>query len=142
CIERMAGNFAGETDILFPRVHWELTTDCVLTMTFMEGIKIGKVAELRAAGVDPDRVAARLVQAFYKQLFVDRFFHADPRPGNFLVQPGSPPRIVVLDFGAASTVADNILEGALDVLRGLFTRDDNLVIGGIDKMGFMARDGD
>jgi ubiquinone biosynthesis protein len=141
CIERMAANFVGENDILFPRVRWELTTDCVLTMSFMEGIKIGKVAELRAAGIDPDVVARRLVQAFYKQLFVDRFFHADPHPGNFLVQPGTPPRIVVLDFGAASSVADHLLDGALDVLRGLFTKNDDLVVAGIDRMGFVSKDG-
>jgi predicted unusual protein kinase regulating ubiquinone biosynthesis (AarF/ABC1/UbiB family) len=141
CIERMAANFVGEPDILFPRVRWDLTTDCVLTMSFMEGIRIGRVEELRAAGIDPEVVARRLVQAFYKQLFVDRFFHADPHPGNFLVQPGSPPRIVILDFGAASSVADHLLDGALDVLRGLFTKNDDVVVAGIDRMGFISRDG-
>src|SRR5262249_13272620 len=110
-------------------------------MPYMHGLKIGRVAELRAAGVDPDAVARRLVQAFYKQLFVDRFFHADPHPGNFLVQPGAPPRLVMLDFGAASSVPDHLLSGALDVLRGLFLRDDERVVRGIDTMGFIARDG-
>ncbi|HJZ85577.1 MAG TPA: AarF/UbiB family protein [Polyangia bacterium] len=141
CIERMARNFEGEADLVFPRVRWDLTTDRVLTMSFMHGIKISRASELRAAGVDPEAVARRLVKAFYKQLFLDRFFHADPHPGNFLVQPGTPPRIVVLDFGAASTVPDHLLDGALDVLRGLVTRNDDAVVGGIDKMGFMARDG-
>jgi predicted unusual protein kinase regulating ubiquinone biosynthesis (AarF/ABC1/UbiB family) len=142
CIERMEQNFVGEADVLFPTVHWELTTDRVLTMSFMEGMKIGQVEQLRAAGVDTDALARRLVQAFYKQLFVDRFFHADPHPGNFLVQPGAPPKLVILDFGAASSVPDHLLEGALEVLRGLVSRDDDLVVRGIDRMGFMSKTGD
>ena len=88
CMERMAKNFAGEKDILFPAVVHEWTTKDILTMSFMEGVKITRFDELDRLGIDRTRLATRLVQSFYKQLFVDRFFHADPHPGNFLVQQG------------------------------------------------------
>ena len=94
---RMGRNFEGEDDILFPRVIAELTTPDVLTMTFMEGIKITRFDEIERAGIDRTAIATRLVQSFYKQLFVDHLFHADPHPGNFLVLPG--PKIVVLKKG-------------------------------------------
>jgi predicted unusual protein kinase regulating ubiquinone biosynthesis (AarF/ABC1/UbiB family) len=140
CMERMAANFAGAEDVLFPTVTWELTTDKVLTMRFMEGIKISRREELEEAKIDPYAVAKRLIEAFYKQLFLDGFFHADPHPGNFLVQPG--PKIVVLDFGAASETRPELIDGMLMILRGTFSRDDAAVIAGIEKMGFVAIDGD
>jgi ubiquinone biosynthesis protein len=140
CIERMAENFADDPDVLLPAVTWELTRRSVLVMSFMEGIKISRRDLLTDAGIDPDAVATKLVQTFYKQLFADEFFHADPHPGNFLVQPG--PKLVILDLGAASETRPNLVAGMLDILRGLFGRDDALVIRGIDTMGFVAEDGD
>ncbi len=144
CMERMAANFVGDDDVLFPRAHWPLTRRGVLTMTFMPGIKVSRRAELEAAGIDADATARKLVEAFYKQLFIDRFFHADPHPGNFLVQagPGGRPRIVVLDFGAATDARANLIDGMLAILGGLFAHDDRQVIQGIETMGFAAPGGD
>jgi predicted unusual protein kinase regulating ubiquinone biosynthesis (AarF/ABC1/UbiB family) len=144
CLERMATNFAADADTLFPEVHHELSTDRVLTMSFMAGIKITRVAELEQHGLDPYAVATKLVQVFYKQLFLDGFFHADPHPGNFFVQrgPEGQPRIVVLDFGAATEVRPNLVDGMLDVLAGLMGRNDDLVVRGIETMGFISATGD
>jgi ubiquinone biosynthesis protein len=140
CMERMAKNFADEKDILFPSVVHEWTNRDILTMTFMEGVKITRVEELDKLGIDRTRLATRLVQSFYKQLFVDRFFHADPHPGNFLVQkgPDGAPRIVVLDFGAISEVAGELVDGALEVLQGIMTGEGALALRGFRRMGFVA----
>jgi ubiquinone biosynthesis protein len=143
CMERMAKNFESDRDIAFPAVVHELTTRDVLTMTFMEGIKITKLDELEKAGIDRTQVATRLVQSFYKQLFVDRFFHADPHPGNFLVQRGEDgaPVIVVLDFGAISEASENLVDGALEILSAILTQDGEKVLQGFYKMGFVAEHG-
>jgi ubiquinone biosynthesis protein len=142
CMKRMADNFAGHADVLFPRTFPELSSERVLTMTFMPGVKISRKPELLALGLEPDAVARVLVEAFYKQLFVDGFFHADPHPGNFLVQKGDQgPRVVVLDFGAATECPRNLIDGMLDVLKGMFGRDDALVVKGIHTMGFVSADG-
>jgi len=140
CMERMAKNFADEKDILFPSVVHEWTNRDILTMSFMDGVKITRVEELDKLGIDRTRLATRLVQSFYKQLFVDRFFHADPHPGNFLVQkgPDGAPRIVVLDFGAISEVAGELVDGALEVLQGIMTEDGALALRGFRRMGFVA----
>jgi ubiquinone biosynthesis protein len=143
CMRRMAQAFAGEAGVAFPQPIAELTTRDVLTMTFMEGTKITHRAELEAAGVRMSDVAVRLVQAFYKMLFVDRFFHADPHPGNFLVEPltdGSF-RLVVLDFGAVCAARDELIDGMIDVLQGYFTEDDAGVLRGFRRMGFVAAGG-
>jgi len=145
CMERMAKNFAGEEDLLFPSVIKELTTKEILTMTYMEGIKITKFAEYERRGIDRTKVATRLVQSFYKQLFMDRFFHADPHPGNFLVQPGKRdgdgPKIVVLDFGAISEVGPNLVEGLLEILQSVFSGDGSMALRGFRKMGFVSEEG-
>ncbi|MCS6900021.1 MAG: AarF/UbiB family protein [Myxococcales bacterium] len=142
CMERMAKNFADEPDIVFPEPIREVTSRDVLTMTFMEGFKITRKDEMLCQGIDPSVVATRLVQSFYKQLFVDRFFHADPHPGNFLVQAHpAGPRIVVLDFGAISEAGDELIDGAFDVLQAIMTQDKDALLRGIERMGFVARDG-
>ena len=141
CMERMAKNFTAEPDILFPSVVHEWTTKDVLTMSFMEGVKITRLDELDRLGIDRTKLATRLVQSFYKQLFVDRYFHADPHPGNFLVQKGDDgsPRIVVLDFGAISEVSDPLVDGALEVLQGIMTSDGAMALKGFRGMGFVAQ---
>ncbi|KYF62263.1 ABC transporter [Sorangium cellulosum] len=146
CMERMAQNFEGDAGVAFPEVVHELTTRDVLTMTFMEGIKITRLDALRSAGVEPSDVALRLVQAFYKMLFADRFFHADPHPGNFLVAPRSAEegggfRLVVLDFGAICEARDELIDGLLDILKGIFAEDDAAVVRGFRRMGFVAPGG-
>lgn len=143
CLERMAANFTDDEDVLFPRVHHEYSCETVLTMTFMEGVKISRLDALDKLSLEPRAVATKLVQVFYKQLFVDRFFHADPHPGNFFVQrgPAGQPRLVILDFGSSSELSDDLADGMLDILSGLMTRDDDLVVRGIETMGFVAEGG-
>ena len=139
CMERMAKNFEGQDDLLFPSVVHELTTTDILTMTFMEGTRITDLEAMKDQGIDPHAVATRLVQSFYEQLFVHRFFHADPHPGNFLVQPG--PKIVYLDFGAISEVTADTIDGMIDVLQGFFEQRDELVLRGFERIGFVAEEG-
>ena len=142
---RMAKNFESEPDILFPEVIASASSGEVLTMTFMEGIKITRFDEYERLGIDRNAVAERLVKCFYRQLFLDRFFHADPHPGNFLVQAGATPetpKIVILDFGAISETPQHVIDGMVDVLRGIFEQNDTLVLSGIETLGFVAPDGD
>lgn len=143
CMQQMAENFKDDKGLAFPEVIDELTTKDVLTMTFMEGVKITRLDAIRAAGVSPTDVAQRLVQAFYKMLFVDRYFHADPHPGNFLVEPlgGGAFRLVVLDFGAVCEAREDLIDGLLDILKGFFTQNDQDVVRGFRQMGFIAPGG-
>jgi predicted unusual protein kinase regulating ubiquinone biosynthesis (AarF/ABC1/UbiB family) len=142
-IKRMSKNFENDPDVLFPKVYMEWTSHDVMTMSFMDGVKITKKSALQKLELDPYTVATKMIKVFYKQLFIDRFFHADPHPGNFFVQrgPDGQPRIVVLDLGSATELRKNLADGMFDILSGLMTRKDDLVVKGIDEMGFMAADG-
>lgn len=132
-------NFVGEAGIVLPTVRKELTTQAILTMSFMDGVKISDVAALDAAGINRTEVARILVQSYYKQLLIDGLFHADPHPGNFLVRPG--PEIVFLDFGAVEPVRDTLRRGMIIMLEGIIGQDDDKALEGIETMGFVAPDG-
>jgi ubiquinone biosynthesis protein len=144
CIAKMSAAFKDDPDVLFPTVHPEYSSTTVMTMSFMDGVKISKKDALSKLGLAPEAVATKLTQIFYKQLFVDKFFHADPHPGNFFVQrgPEGQPRVVVLDLGSATGVRDNLAAGMLDIIGGMMSRNDNMVLKGISTMGFIAPGGD
>lgn len=144
CMQRIADNFAAEPDVRCPEVIEELSSREVLTMSYMDGIKISHLEALRAASIDPEAVGRRLLEVFFKQLLVDRYFHADPHPGNFLVQAGPTPDkpvLVILDFGAVSEARKGLVEGLIDVLSGFFAQDGKLVLVGFERMGFVAEHG-
>ena len=145
CMERMAKNHRATADLMFPEPLGDLTTKDVLTMTFMEGFKVTDFDQMETLGIDRKHIATRLTQWFYESLFVHRLFHADPHPGNFLIEPGKTsgdkPRIVVLDFGAVSETSEDMVEGMVDVLQGFFEQEDSLVLRGFDRLGFVAEEG-
>jgi ubiquinone biosynthesis protein len=87
----------------FPEVHVPVTYDDlssqrVLTMEFVRGIKISKADELREAGFDTSALGTVFIRAIIKQVLVDGFFHGDPHPGNILADPKSR-QIIFLDLG-------------------------------------------
>jgi predicted unusual protein kinase regulating ubiquinone biosynthesis (AarF/ABC1/UbiB family) len=138
--EAAARLFAHRDDVVVPRVHWEWTSRRVLVMDFLEGIKITDVAALRRAGVDAARVVQLLVEAWCEQVLVHGWFHADPHPGNLLVQPEGP-RLVLLDFGLAKRLPagfrDALVAFALALLRG----DPEAMARAFLELGFDTRDG-
>lgn len=96
-INRFRQNFKDSNILYAPEVHWNLTTDRVLTMEYVEGIRIDRVDALERAGLNPKQVARNGTLAVLQQIFEHRFFHGDPHPGNIYVQPGN--IIAPLDFG-------------------------------------------
>jgi len=88
------------TDVVVPGVVEGMTTGRLLVMDFVEGVRISDREALVAAGTDPGEVAERLNDVFAEGLFRHGVLHADPHPGNLLVQPGPDgPRLVLLDHG-------------------------------------------
>jgi predicted unusual protein kinase regulating ubiquinone biosynthesis (AarF/ABC1/UbiB family) len=73
-------------------------------------------------------------------LFDHGVFHADPHPGNFLVRPG--PAVVILDFGAVEEVTEQLGSGMKMVVLGAMTRNDDDILRGLERMGFIAEGGD
>ncbi|AUM19316.1 AarF/ABC1/UbiB kinase family protein [Rhodococcus ruber] len=111
--ERFAANFASSATIRIPRIYWDTTTSRVLTIERIRGIKIDDVQALDAAGIDRSTLAHHAAWVAAKMVFEDGFFHADPHPGNFFIEPGG--RIGLIDFGMVGEVDAQLREklGAL-----------------------------
>ena len=139
-MERLRGVFEGRSDVVVPQVFDDLTAAGVLTMSFQEGMKINDIEGQRAAGIEPEAVGKLLVECYFEMLLRRRVFHADPHPGNFLVRPG--PTLVILDYGAVEEVTPSLAEGMTMVVKGVLSRSDDLVLQGVERMGFVSATGD
>lgn len=82
---RLARVLAVYEGIHVPTVYSHYTSPKVLTMEFVQGVKINQVERIRAAGIDCAQLAELFVKSMVKQLLIDGFFHGDPHPGNVLV---------------------------------------------------------
>lgn len=139
-IERLRAIFAGRSDVVVPSLEAELTAGGVLSMSFEAGVKINDRDALVGIGVEPEAVAKLLVDCYFTMLFQHRVFHADPHPGNFLVRPG--PELVILDYGAVEEVTEQLQQGMKRVVLGVMTKNDDEILGGLERMGFVAEGGD
>jgi predicted unusual protein kinase regulating ubiquinone biosynthesis (AarF/ABC1/UbiB family) len=132
-------NFASCDDVVVPDIYRDFTTRRVLTMELVEGVKITDVAALERAGIDKRAVAQKLIDRFCDMILRDGFFHADPHPGNILVQAG--PKLVFLDFGLAKDFPSNVREGIVRLTFAILTSDREAIIRAFHELGFRTKDG-
>ena len=139
-IERISKNFAADSRVLFPKPIRELSTKRVITSTFVDGKKLGDLAGIEKMGIDKKELASRLVRAYCQMIFVDGVYHADPHPGNILVD--SDGNLILLDFGAVAELSQPMREGIPEFLEGVLRRDTERLIRALRKMGFLSRTSD
>ncbi|PSJ52621.1 2-polyprenylphenol 6-hydroxylase [Pseudaminobacter soli (ex Li et al. 2025)] len=104
-----------------PHVDWERTGRDVLTMEWVDGIKMSDVDALSAAGHDLPQLAANLIQSFLRHTLRDGFFHADMHPGNLFVEADG--TIVAVDLGIAGRLGKKERRFLAEILYGFITRD-------------------
>lgn len=134
-IERFHKNFADDETVYIPKVYWELTTDRILTMEYIDGIKISEIERLEAAGLDKKIIAVNGAQAILKQIFEHGFFHADPHPGNIFVLPDNV--IAPLDFGMVGSLDNEEMEAVGALLTAFVKKDVNKIIRVFDDLGVL-----
>jgi len=102
-----------------PAIDWDRTNGRVMTIAWVDGIKISDIGALRAAGHDLPDLARRLVLAFLTQAISAGFFHADMHQGNLFVRPDS--TIVAIDFGIMGRIDRRARQWLAEILYGLTT---------------------
>ena len=117
-IERFGKNFDGHDQVLIPRVFIDLSSQAVLTMERMKGVKISLIEgdEKRR-----DKIAKNYLFAAYKMIFEDGFFHGDLHPGNVFVDDND--RIALIDFGMVGRLSGSTRDRIVDVLSALLRED-------------------
>lgn len=132
--------FADDPRIKIPKVYWELTTRRVLTLEEIRGIRIDDIGALEAAGIDRGRLAADLLDLFFKQIFVNGLFHADPHPGNIMVLEGGV--IGLVDFGTVGRIPGELLRDITEWLIAILNKDVDMIAKIYLKLGIISEDAD
>ena len=128
-------NFSEDTRVSVPEIHWEYTTQRVLTMEYVMGYKVNDYATLESVGLDRAQIANTIISAYVQQLLTDAFFHADPHPGNLLVKEDG--TLVFLDFGMVGRIEKGMREELTAFVIALFKKDTDQMMSVFEKLGFL-----
>lgn len=118
---RFRKNFDGAEDIRIPEVFEQLCSRAVLTMEFVEGFSVKDAERLAETGIDRNRLAEQVGNMFLEMMFRDRFYHADPHPGNIVVLDNGV--IGLLDCGMVGILDDQTAGEVEEILGGLLGKD-------------------
>lgn len=110
--DRLRRNMANLGAVYVPRVFWEYTSERVLVLERIHGVKIDDVEGILAAGLDPHQVILNAAEMIVQQALVDGFFHADPHPGNIYVLENNV--LGLMDFGIVGYLSERVRE---DLIR-------------------------
>ena len=136
--EAFAQLHAHNPRIAVPRIYREATSRRVLTMEWIDGVKLTNLEAVRELGIDPDELVQVGVNCSLQQLLEHGFFHADPHPGNLLALPDG--RLAYLDFGMMSEVSRESRTGLIQAVVHLVNRNFGKLSKDFVSLGFLAED--
>ncbi len=152
--DQMRRNFRTNTLVRIPEVFWQFSSSRVLTIEWIDGIKINDLAAIDAAGIDRRALARHSLEIVIEQIYIHGFFHGDPHPGNIFALPQD--RIGAIDFGQVGAIdrptrrqivllmlalVNNNPDGTVRALVGLNVLDRHAVTDALrrDVVRFMQR---
>ena len=138
--DRIRALFASDSNVVVPEIDYEHSGARVITMQLVSGIKVNDRAALEAAGIDPVDVVAGMTSLWNQMIMGLGFFHADPHPGNVLIQPG--PRFVILDFGLAKQLPKGFGLGLFELMFSMMTENESAMVRAFKELGFRTKTGD
>jgi len=139
-IERFSTNFSSDNTVCIPKVYRDFTTKRILTLQYMEGIKINKVEKIKKLGLDRKKIAQNGANVTLQQIFSHGFFHADPHPGNiFILKDG---RICYLDFGIVGKLDEERRIELTYLLNGFLNKDAGTIVRTLTSMEAIPEDVD
>ncbi len=133
--QRFRRSFSEDKDIYIPAVYPDLLSSRVLVMEKIEGVRIDDIETIDSLGIERSDLAKRGVNAYFKMIFEDGFFHADPHPGNIFVMPDS--RIGLIDFGIVGWLTSEMKEHIADAFIAVLKRDFDRLIDVYMKLGLV-----
>ena len=129
-------NFRERHWVKVPRVYWRYSSQRVLTLEYLPGIKISHYEALEAAGLDR-KVLARLgAEAYLHQLLNDGLFHADPHPGNIAVDPEG--GLIFYDFGMMGRIQSDLRTRLMAIFFGIAQKDGGRVVKALVDVGALV----
>jgi ubiquinone biosynthesis protein len=139
-MQRFSSFFRDVEYVHIPEVYMDYSTEHLLVMEFIDGVKISDLDALDRAGMDRETIAKNGAALALREIFDFGFYHADPHPGNLFVLPGN--IIVPVDFGITGYIDE---EGILiigNILSGLIERDTERIIRYLKRYDFIDEEAD
>ena len=136
--EKFAANFQNDPGVKVPSIYWRYTSRTVLTLEWIDGIKLTDLDGIRRAGLDRDKLIKAGVSSGLRQLLEFGFFHADPHPGNlFALADG---RMAFIDFGMMDQLTQHTKETIAGSVVHLINKDYLALTDDFVKLGFLTPD--
>ena len=121
-----------EEKVTCPDVVDELTTECMFTMSFVDGYSISKKDRVIADGYDPVEIGHNLIDNYVHQVLDAGVFHADPHQGNIMISHGIP---VWIDFGMLGRISDGDVNIIQSLILAVLEKDPETIANAIMSMG-------
>lgn len=133
--QRLSKNFKQSKNIAFPKIYWNYTTKCIITMEYIRGQSLRNINQFLAR--ERETIAYNLSNAILLQMLRDGIFHADPHPGNIIIRKNEDEdfQIVFLDLGMVGKVNEDRRKQFIKFMQGVITKDAKLLIQVLINMG-------
>jgi predicted unusual protein kinase regulating ubiquinone biosynthesis (AarF/ABC1/UbiB family) len=125
-------NLKGES-VVIPNVILELTSKHVITLEYIQGIKITDISSLDKAGIDREKLVIRVHHIFFKMLLQHSIFHADPHPGNISVTDAG--EIILYDFGMVGRLENETRLKLIRLYLSLVEKDPSRAVNVLIELG-------
>ena len=142
--DRVRGFFADDPTVRIPKILHEHCTRRVITMEFVDGVKVNDREALERADIDYSDLMTRLMRIFNRMILAHGFFHADPHPGNILVNrsPRGKATFTLLDFGLAKELPEGFGLGIFELMFSMMTFNESAMLRAFRELGFETKTGD
>ncbi|MFH2047614.1 MAG: lipopolysaccharide core heptose(II) kinase RfaY [Pseudomonadota bacterium] len=121
-MDRISFQFLDDPSLYIPQVFRDYTTSRILTMEYIDGIKISDVKKIEEAGLDKKAITEKGADIYLQQIFDHGFFHADPHPGNIFVLPENV--ICLIDFGMTGFVDTKTRQNFIELVESVVSRNE------------------
>lgn len=125
--DRLRRNMADQKGIHVPAIYWELTTNHILTMEAINGVKINNLAKIDEAGIDRTELATRFINSIFHQVLFDGFYHMDPHPGNLLVNLEDQ-SLNYIDLGMMGRLLPEQRDLLVEMIQAIIQNDSRQVV--------------
>src|SRR5665648_1117078 len=133
--EKIAKQFKKDPTIHIPAIYWDYSTRTVLTMEFVQGLKLTQFEEIEKMGYDRKAIAEHLVQSVFQQVLIEGFFHADPHPGNiFLLSEGV---ISLIDFGMVGRLTADMKQNLASMVIAMMRQNTESMLKAVLRIGIV-----
>jgi predicted unusual protein kinase regulating ubiquinone biosynthesis (AarF/ABC1/UbiB family) len=138
--EQFAQNFQDQAQVKVPQIYWNYSSRHVLTLEWMNGVKLTETDQVAALGLDSDDLIRIGVSSGLRQLLEFGFFHADPHPGNLFAMPNG--SMAYIDFGMMDQLEETTKETLVDAVVHLINQDYEKLAEDFVSLGFLAPETD